>query len=100
MIVSVKEEKNEVLVTLCDDELLGKELNFNGVKIKINEKFYGGEKKDKKEIKSILKKATIINAIGKESVNFCLDEGYIDKERIIYINGIPHAEMFLLPRNL
>ncbi len=100
MIVNVKKEKNEVLVTLCDEGLIGKTLNFNNVEVFVNPKFYSGEKKDEEEIKEILKKATIINAIGKKSVNFCLREGYIDKEGIIYINGIPHAQMFLLPRNL
>ena len=100
MIVSIKKIQKEVLITLCDEEILGKKLNFNGIEIYVNPKFYNGEKKDENEIKELLKKATIINAIGKKSVNLCLKEGYIDKSGIIYIDGIPHAQMFLLPRNL
>ena len=100
MIINVKKIKNEVLITLCDDDLIGKKLNFNDTEFYINPKFYNGEKKNEKEIRELLKKATIINAIGKKSVNLCLNEGYIDKEGIIYVNGIPHAQMFLIPRNL
>ena len=100
MIISIRKIKNEVLITLCDEDIIGKKLNFNGVEVYINPKFYRGEKRNEKEIKELLKKATIINAIGKKSVDFCLKEGYIDKKGIIDIDGVPHAQMFLIPRNL
>ncbi len=93
MIVSIKYEDGEKIVTLCDDELLGKKLNED---FYINPRFYSGDPMDEEKAKEILKGATIINAIGENSVKLCIKEGYVDEEDVMKIEGVPHVMMVLM----
>ena len=93
MIVGVKFEDNEKIVTLCDNDLLGKKLNDD---FYINPRFYSGEEVNEEKAKEMIKDATIINAVGKESVNFCIENGYVNSSDAIEINGVPHVMMILI----
>ncbi len=93
MIVSIKLEDGEKIVTLCDEDLLGKKLNEY---FYINPRFYSGEKVNEEEAKKMLKGATIINAVGKKSVELCIKEGYVDEKDVMLIEGIPHVMMVLM----
>jgi hypothetical protein len=93
MIVGIKYEDGEKIVTLCDEELLGKKITED---FYINPRFYSGESVDEEEAREMLKDATIVNAVGKNSVEFCIKEGYVDKENVIKIKGIPHVMMVLI----
>ncbi|MCD6403356.1 MAG: DUF424 family protein [Candidatus Aenigmarchaeota archaeon] len=88
--------RGENLVAVCDEELLGKKIFWNGIEIEIKEEFYGGMKIDEKECIQLLKKATIANLMGKNVVGLALREGFIEKENVLYINDIPHAQFVKL----
>ena len=93
MIVGVKFVDDEKIVTLCDNELLGKKLTED---FYINPRFYSGDEVNEEEAKEMLKDASIINAVGKNSVNFCIENGYVDSSDVIEINGVPHVMMVLI----
>ncbi len=97
MIVGIKKSNGEKIVTICDEDLIGKRLNFNGIEIYVNPKFYSGKKMKEEEIKSVIKDSTVINVLGKKSVSFCLKNGYAKEEDLIYIDGVPHVQIFYLP---
>ncbi|MBI2543406.1 MAG: DUF424 family protein [Candidatus Aenigmarchaeota archaeon] len=86
--------KTEIVVALCDEELLDKTLDFKkkGVKIKISKHFYGERLVDENIVLKLLNKATIGNLIGKNVVNIAKKHGFISKGNIINIDGIPHAQ--------
>ena len=90
--------KNDVLVAICDEELLGKEIEFKeqGVKIKISEKFYGGRKIDERVAIRLMERATIGNLVGKKIVELASKKGFVTKENILVISGIPHAQFLKL----
>jgi len=88
--------KYNLLVAICDKELLGKSLKFKDVDVKVSKKFYGGRIVEEKECIEIMEKATIGNLIGKRIVEVALKKGFITKENILYINGIPHAQFVKL----
>ena len=85
------EIKDEVLVAICDLELLGKKISKDP-EIKITRHFYGGERIGKEEALAILKKATIGNLFGKKIIKLALEEKLISEENIMYIGEIPHAQ--------
>ncbi len=93
MIVGIKEEDGEKIVTLCDEDLIGKRLTED---FYINPRFYSGESMDEKKAKEILKGATIINAVGENSVKLCIEEGYVDISDVKKIKGVPHVMMVLI----
>lgn len=90
--------KTEFVVALCDKELLGKILNFKQkrIKVKVSERFYGGEIIDELKVVKLLEKATVGNLIGKSITELAAKNGYISKENIILIDGIPHAQFVKL----
>ncbi len=63
---------NLKIVSICDKDLFGKEIEYNGIKIKIKEPFYGGNEydveKDIDKIKEIIMESDVINAVGKNSI--------------------------------
>ncbi len=88
MIMKIHEVNGEIIVALCDDKLLGKKLGT----FKVG-RFYNGKKTSAEEVLATLKSATIINAIGKETVEFLIQNNFIDRNSITYIENEPHAQM-------
>lgn len=82
------------MLACADDDLLGKTLKEGKISFKVNERFYKDKKVTKKELKGLLEQADNINLVGEESVSVALEEGYIKKEDIIRISGVPHAQIF------
>jgi hypothetical protein len=91
-------DKKDVVVVLCDEELLGKKLNFKEkrITVEISEKFYGGKLVDEETAIKLLNKATIGNLMGKKIVELASKNGFIVKENVILIDGIPHAQFIKL----
>ena len=84
--------KNSLVVAICDEKLLDKNLKEGDIKIKVSKYFYGGKLIDGEFALKLMKNATIGNLIGNEIVKIAEDNGFIVKENIISINGIPHAQ--------
>ncbi len=88
--------RGEVLVAVCDSELVGKVFKEGELKIEVKEDFYGSEDFDEEEVKKMLRRATIANITGQRAVDLALKMGLIDKDRILYIANCPHAQMVLM----
>jgi len=84
----------EVLVAVCDREILGKK--FGEMEFEVSESFYGGGICGEEELREILKEATIINAVGNKIIDFLVKENIVDKEGIIKIGDVSHAQVFTL----
>ena len=84
----------EVLVILCDKKIIGKALDRE-TGFSADPDFYAGEILEKEQIIEELKKATIINALGNESVELLIEEGYTTKNSIKIIGNTPHAQVIL-----
>lgn len=85
---------HQAVIAVCDASLLGKTLREGTITLAISEGFYKGEKKTENEVIAILKQATNVNLVGKEAVNAGLRAGIIEKESILTIEGVPHAQSF------
>ena len=83
---------NKFVVALCDESLIGKTLEDKKIKLIVTERFYKGEKKSDKEMEEIIKQSSNINFLGRESVEFGIKLGIIEKENVIKISGVPHAQ--------
>lgn len=83
--------KENFIVAICDKNLLGKKIG-NRLKVKVEEKFYGGEIIDDDKALDLMKKANICNLLGKEIVKLAIEKKFITKENIIFIGEIPHAQ--------
>ena len=43
-----------------------------------------------------LSNATIANFVGQQAVNFAINLGYVDRENVLVIDGVPCAQMVLM----
>lgn len=84
--------KEELVVAICDEELIGKEIGTKKLKVKISKNFYGDRLADEKIVLKLMRRATICNLMGKEIVEIAKKNGFITEENIILINGVPHAQ--------
>ncbi len=90
--------RTEIVVALCDENMLEKIMEFKktGAKIKVSKHFYGENLIDDTIALKLLGKATIGNLFGKEIVSLATKHGFISKQNIINIDGIPHAQFVKL----
>jgi len=81
------------LLAICDEDIVGKTIKQGDIEFKITETFYKDEKCSSGKIKSLSREATIINAVGKNIIKLLIEEGLIDNERILEVEGVPIAQM-------
>lgn len=88
--------KYDILVAICDEELLNKKLVDKKVEIKISKEFYGERLIDDEIAIKLMERATIGNLIGEKIISLAEKNGFITKENIILIDGVPHAQFVKL----
>ncbi len=80
------------ILSMCDKELFGKKFEEADLQIDASSDFYKGEEMTKDELREIIPDFRIINAIGQRSVNLLLEMDLISRDRILYVQDVPHAE--------
>ena len=96
MIIKIHRVQGAKIVALCDEDIVGKEIEEGNIYLNLGLNFYKGEKRSEEYIEVHLKTAKIINAVGKKSVELCVNLGKVSKQNIIYIGSIPHAQVLVL----
>lgn len=86
-----KQGKN-VLLAICDENILGKTFSEGELEITITE-FYKGKNCDAVAAIKLAKKATIINAVGKDIINILIEKKFVDASSIMKIGETLHAQV-------
>ncbi len=86
--------RNQKIVAICDEEILGKEFEYKGVKIKVNESFYKGILIDERELDKYLQSFNSLNAFGKNIVNELLKRKLISEKNILIIDDEKYVQIF------
>jgi hypothetical protein len=86
----------DTLVAVCDAEILGKTLEGGKVPFKVSERFYKGIQCGVSEALEAMRKATIVNIVGKRIVEAAIKEQFVQEAAVIYIGDVPHAQIVLL----
>lgn len=92
----IHEVQGKRVFACCDSEVIGKELEFRGNKVRIREEFYKGEKAGPERARELLRSADSANLVGKEAVKIALEEGIISKGEVIRLGRIPHCQVYLI----
>lgn len=85
-----------LLVAVCDKDLVGKSFEEGELSLKISERFYKGEEATEGEVITSLQQATVANLVGKRAIQCAIDNNFIDEASVIFIDGVPHAQMVKL----
>ncbi len=89
----VYESGGDRLLAIADANIIGKTLDGGALRMEVKESFYSGSACSELEAKSLVAKATIINAVGKGIVSLMAREGLVNKQTVLDIGGVPHAQV-------
>lgn len=87
---------NSSVVAICDKEILGMTLQEGNIKVQIEKDFFLGDLVDEFVIKNIITTANNVNLFGKKCIQCAIECGVVDPEKIIYLQGIPHAQIIVI----
>jgi len=96
MFVKKYEQKGEIILAACDEELIGKTFTEGELILEVNRDFYMGEVKSLDDLDELIQNASIVNLTGNEVVNKAIDKGFIDEDNVLNIDGIKHAQLVVL----
>jgi hypothetical protein len=86
----------DMVVAVCDEEILGQTLKGGKVPFKVSEGFYKGTLGDVDEAIVAMKQATICNLVGKTIVEAAIEYNLVHERAIIYFGNVPHAQIVKL----
>lgn len=92
-----KSPDGKYIAAICDENLIGKKFREKNLQLDLSSNFYRGEKRNEEETIKIMKSSHILNLVGKNTVKLALKEKIIEKENIIKIKKIPHAQALTEP---
>lgn len=96
MYLKTHKSGTNLIVAICDKDLLGKKLKQGNISVDISEGFYKGDIASEEQIIEALANATTANLFGERAVACAIKCGYVDSECVIVIDGVPHAQIFCL----
>jgi hypothetical protein len=91
--MNLKKMGRNVILAICDAEILGKTLCEGKIVFHVKEDFYRGAKVNIDEAVCMIENSTIVNMVGKNVVKRAIEKGYVHPEAVLNIEGIPHAQI-------
>ncbi|MCX8173275.1 MAG: DUF424 family protein [Thermoplasmata archaeon] len=86
----------EILVAACDADLVDEYLKDEKFSVHLSPEFYKGELVTDEVFLIHMGSATVANLFGKHTVGLAIRAGFVDKENVLKIAGVPHAQMVVM----
>jgi len=94
--LNVKKMGQNVLLAVCDCDLLGRTLREGKIVFRIKNEFYNGRKATVDEAVGLINNSTIVNLVGKCCVEKAISKGFVHPDAVLKIEGVPHAQIVKL----
>jgi len=92
--VRTAEYKGNVLVNICDEELIGRTVTEGKLEMHISKEFYLGELVDGGEALRLIRTCAIVNLVGPRSVSLAVDNRIGARQAIREIDGVPFLMIY------
>ena len=86
--------QNNIMLNICDPELLGKIIVDGDLTITISKGYYGEKIIDDSEARTLLENSTSINMVGENIISFSIGLGIGSKGAVKKIDNIPFLIVF------
>ena len=98
MYMRIHETPKGKIVAACDKELLGTVLDDGKAILDLltHKEFYKGNPANAARLKDELKRFNSANLVGEKAVRVALELELVEEDAIIYINRIPHIQLYRL----
>jgi hypothetical protein len=94
--VNLKKIGRNVLLAICDCEVLGRTLREGKIVFHVKNEFYNGGKVSVEEAVGMIENSTIVNLVGRNCVEKAIAKGFVHPEAVLRIEGVPHAQIVKL----
>ena len=92
--VRVTDYQKNIMLNICDADLLGKNIVQDELNMNISKSYYGEKIVEHEEAKNLLKTSSIINMVGKNTVSLSLELGVGSENGVKTIGGVPFLIVF------
>lgn len=92
--VRVTNYQGNQMLNICDATLVGKQVSEDELTMNISKSYYCEKMVEKNEAKNLLKKSSIINMVGKETISLSLSLGIGSEQSIKKIDNVPFLLVF------
>ena len=92
--VRVTDYQKNLMLNICDLDLLGKTIVQDQLKINISKSYYGEKIIEDDEAQTLLKQASIINMAGKDTISLSIKLGIGSENGIKTVGGVPFLIIF------
>ena len=92
--VKVTDYQKNMMLNICDVDLLGKKIIQDELNMHISENYYGEKLVDREEAKTLLKNSSIINMVGKETISLSIQLGIGSESGIKTVSDVPFLIVF------
>ena len=92
--VRVSDYQRSPMLNICDAQILGTEIKQGELVMSISKAYYGDRMVDAAEAEELLKKSSIINMVGEETVSLSVKIGIGSRDGVRMISGVPFLIVF------
>ncbi len=92
--VKVSDYQKNLMLNICDKDLLGKTIVQDQLNMNISKSYYGEKIIEHEEAKNLIKNASIINMVGKDTISLSLELGVGSENGVKKIGGVPFLIVF------
>ena len=85
----------QLLVAAADADLIGRTLREGKVQLHVGD-FYDGDVVAEGDLVAQVQNSTMGNFVGEETVAACVRHGLIEEDGVIRVEGVPHAQLYLV----
>lgn len=86
--------QNSKMLNICDEDILGKTVKQDKLQINISASYYGQRLVDKSEAEKLMKSSSILNMVGKETIEMSINLKIGSRAGIKTIDDIPFLIVF------
>ncbi len=92
--VKISDYQKNPMLNICDIDLLGKNIVQDKLNMNISKSYYGEKVIEHEEAKNLLKRSSIINMVGKNTVSLSIELGVGSESGVKIIGGVPFLIVF------
>lgn len=94
-IVAEKNGPQGILLVITDADIIGKTFTEGKITLNLTKQFYEGKEMTKEEAGELCQKSMHLHLTGKHAVALGIELEFVDANKILYVQGIPHAEVVM-----
>lgn len=95
IVMKLHKEGQTIIMALSDKGMIGSSYQEGGMNFKVTESFYAGDIVDRQIILRTIHTVNCINAVGQDSVDLLIENGYGSWDLVRRFDGIPHLQVYL-----